>query len=63
MVISISHYNFNPERFGTKLLRLYSTVICKKDWIQLEYNRLDDIIERTPAVLSYPSQIIKFCLL
>ena len=27
------HYNFNSERFGTELLRLYSTVIYKKDWI------------------------------
>ena len=57
------HYNFNPEQFGTKRLRLYSTVIYKKDWIWLEYNRLDDIIERTPAVLSCPNQIIKFCFL
>ena len=28
-----SHYDFNPERFGTELFRLYSTMIYKKDWI------------------------------
>ena len=29
----LNHYDFNPEWFGTELLRLYSTTICKKDWI------------------------------
>ena len=58
-----NHYDFNLERFGTKVLRLYSIIIYKTDWIELEYNRFDDIIETTPAVLSCLSQIIKFWLL
>ena len=39
------HYDSNPEQFGTELLQLYLTMIYRKDWIKLEYNRLDDIIE------------------
>ena len=58
-----NHYNIGSRENGTELLQLYSTAVYEKDWIKLEYNRLDDIIERTPAVLSCPSQNIKFCLL
>ena len=50
--IKTNHYNIGFREDSTELLRLYLTMICKKDWILLENNNLDDIIDKKPAVLS-----------